>query len=122
MVMLNKSLMLSLILMCALHYHSELHTIHSNLNHSDKQLIQQSFSANQIRILVILWECIWEYCHESGLAVIMDTQFYDAHEHCFIDYPIADIVCMLHFASACHLFCPTCMQSFYTHVLFEPLA
>ena len=75
---------------------------HSNLNHSDKQLVQQYFSGNQIRILVIPRECIWEYCPESELAVIMGTQFYDAHEHRFIDYPLADIVRMLHFTSACH--------------------
>jgi hypothetical protein len=70
---------------------------------------------------VILGECIWEDCPDSELAVMMDTQFYDADEHCFIDYSIADIVCMHHSTTACHLFCPTCMQSFYTHVLFGRL-
>ena len=91
---------------------------HSTLNHSDKHLVQRCFSSNHIRVLVIARECIWEYCPESELAVIMGTQFYDGHEHRFIDYPLADIVRMLHSTTACHSSVPlACNHSTHTSSL-----
>jgi len=51
----------------------------------------------------------------------MGTHFYDGHDHPFVDHPSADMLHILHSPPECHLFCPSPMQSFYTHVLFEPL-
>lgn len=94
---------------------------HSGLEPSDKRLIRECFSRDQVQILIIARESIWDYCPEAELAVIMGTQFYDGREHRFVDYPLADMVRMLHTTPECHLFCPSRMRSFYTHVLFEPL-
>ena len=94
---------------------------HSGMESSNKLLIREFFSRGQVQILVISRESIWDYCPEAELAIIMGTQFYEGHEHRFVDYPLADMVHILHSSPECHLFCPTRMRSFYTRVLFEPL-
>ena len=94
---------------------------HSGLTPSDNHLIQDCSSRDHIQVLILSYESLCNHCPQSHSSIIMSTHFYHGHYHPFVHHPLADILHILHSPPQCHLFCPPPMQSFYTHVLLQPL-
>ena len=67
---------------------------HEGLSKFDKQAVRYLFQQGAIQVMVASRECCWEIDFNAHFVVIMGTQFYDGHEHRYIDYPISEVLQM----------------------------
>ena len=67
---------------------------HEALSAFDKQAVRYLFQQGAIQVMIASRECCWEIEFNAHLVIIMGTQFFDGHEHRYIDYPISEILQM----------------------------
>ena len=67
---------------------------HEALSPFDKQAVRYLFQQGAVQVVIVSRECCWEIEFNAHLVIIMGTQFFDGHEHRYVDYPISDILQM----------------------------
>lgn len=109
------------------------------MNASDASLVLQLYSNDYIQVLVATYDLCWSLQVSAHLVLVMgllssslslpDTCFYDGRDHRYVDYPIADLLQMIGFASTpgkyvsgkALVFCHTSRKAYLNKFLFEPL-
>ncbi|KAL9092972.1 MAG: hypothetical protein Q9159_000596 [Coniocarpon cinnabarinum] len=67
---------------------------HEALSVFDKQAVRYLFQQGAIQVVIASRDCCWEIDFNAHLVVVMGTQFFDGHEHRYVDYPIAEVLQM----------------------------
>lgn len=109
------------------------------MNASDASLVLQLYRNDYIQVLVATYDLCWSLQVSAHLVLVMglffsslslpDTCFYDGRDHRYVDYPIADLLQMIGFASTpgkyvsgkALVFCHTSRKAYLNKFLFEPL-
>nr|POF26016.1 pre-mrna-splicing factor brr2 [Quercus suber] len=102
---------------------------HEALSNSDKRIVESLFTQGAIQIMLVSRDCCWELSSTAHLIVIMGTQYFDGHEHHYIDYSISEILQMFGKAGTprqdknCRgvLMCPEVKRTYYKKFLSEAL-
>ena len=67
---------------------------HEALSAFDKQAVRYLFQQGAIQVLVASRDCCWEIDFNAHFVIVMGTQYFDGHEHRYVDYPIAEVLQM----------------------------
>lgn len=67
---------------------------HEALSAFDKQAVRYLFQQGAVQVMIASRECCWEIEANAHLVIVMGTQFFDGHEHRYIDYPISEVLQM----------------------------
>ena len=102
---------------------------HEALSAFDKQAVSYLFKQGAIQVMIASRECCWEIEFNAHLVIIMGTQFFDGHEHRYIDYPISEVLQMfgragrprLDKSSTGILMVPSVKRDYYRKFLNEAL-
>lgn len=101
--------------------------IYEGISETDRQIVEDLYSANAIQILICTQKRSYELSLRSFLTIILDTKSYDGQERRFLDYSIPDMLSMLSTANDTNfvnakavVLCHAPKKDFYTKFLTEP--
>ncbi|CAK7562243.1 MAG: Pre-mRNA-splicing helicase BRR2 [Sporothrix epigloea] len=67
---------------------------HEALSEMDKRIVRHLFVNGAIQVLVASRDVCWELDCTAHLVVVMGTQYFDGHEHRYVDYPVSEVLQM----------------------------
>lgn len=102
---------------------------HENMSEKNRREIESLFARGFISALIVTRPLCWALQARSYLVFVAGTQYYDAKEHRYIEYPLADVLEMVGKAGRigqdAHgesvLYCATARKQYYKRYLFEAL-
>jgi replicative superfamily II helicase len=68
---------------------------HAGLREEDRKLSEELFIQGKIQILIATSTLAWGVNFPAHLVVIKGTEFYDAKQKCYVDFPITDVLQMM---------------------------
>ena len=69
--------------------------LHEAMSATDISIVQNLFQIGAIQVMLISREAASSVDLKAALVIVMGTQFYEGHQHRYIDYPVSDILHML---------------------------
>lgn len=101
---------------------------HAGLNESDRSIVESLFAACQIQVLVATATLAWGVNLPAHCVIVKGTEFFDAKQCKYVDYPITDVLQMIgragrpqfdtHGVAAVLVHEPK--KTFYRKFLYEP--
>ena len=101
---------------------------HAGLDNNDRQVVESLFVEGKIQILVCTSTLAWGVNFPAHLVIVKGTEYYDAKQHQYVDFPVTDILQMMGRAGrpqyddhgvAC-IFVHEIKKNFYKKFLHEP--
>ncbi len=101
---------------------------HAGLVESDRKLVEELFVNNKIQVLIATSTLAWGINTPAHLVVIKGTEYFDAAQHGYVDFPITDVLQMVGRAgrpqydttAVARVFVHDVKKNFYKKFLFEP--
>ncbi|KAI9005728.1 Sec63 Brl domain-containing protein [Hyaloraphidium curvatum] len=101
---------------------------HAGLVESDRRLVEELFVNNKIQVLVATSTLAWGINTPAHLVVVKGTEYFDAAQKGYVDFPITDVLQMVGRAgrpqydnsAVAFVFVQDVKKNFYKKFLFEP--
>eukprot|EP00633_Aureoumbra_lagunensis_P006332 CAMPEP_0197311416 /NCGR_PEP_ID=MMETSP0891-20130614/9875_1 /TAXON_ID=44058 ORGANISM="Aureoumbra lagunensis, Strain CCMP1510" /NCGR_SAMPLE_ID=MMETSP0891 /ASSEMBLY_ACC=CAM_ASM_000534 /LENGTH=1535 /DNA_ID=CAMNT_0042797505 /DNA_START=486 /DNA_END=5093 /DNA_ORIENTATION=- len=68
---------------------------HAGLAEHDRDIVERVFASGKIRVLVCTATLAWGVNFPARLVVVKGTEYYDAKQHKYVDFPITDVLQMM---------------------------
>ena len=68
---------------------------HAGLDNNDRQVVESLFVEGKIQILVCTSTLAWGVNFPAHLVIVKGTEYYDAKQHQYVDFPVTDILQMM---------------------------
>jgi len=101
--------------------------LHSNMQVSDRSIVEACYETGILRILVVASDLIWGFSYFASLVVVQGTSHYDGNMGTIVDYSVANVTQMVGRASQsdavakCAIFCHSKRKALYKRFLNDPL-
>ena len=101
---------------------------HAGLVENDRKVVEELFVNNKIQVLVATSTLAWGINTPAHLVVVKGTEYFDASQHGYVDFPITDVLQMVGRAgrpqfdttAVAFVFVQDSKKNFYKKFLFEP--